>query len=400
MTFNAITAIAVTGRRLVIRADLNVPMHGGVVSDTTRIERFAEGLIPLLDKGASAVILSHFGRPDGVRVEALSLAPVADALEKALGRSVAFCPETHGEAAEQRAGALEPGEVLVCENLRFDAREEANDPEFADALARLGDIYVNDAFSCAHRAHASTVAIAERLPAYAGPLMIAELDALTQALEAPRRPAIAIVGGSKVSTKIDVLQHLVKNLDAVIIGGGMANTFLAFHGIPVGKSICEPGQFETVKAITEAAMDSGCNIVLPIDIVWAEKLEPNVEAHIDVVGGCPPQGMILDAGPGSVERIWGLLGGAGTLLWNGPVGAFEVPPFEHATEAIALEAARLTRAGKLVSVAGGGDTVAALNAAQITEAFTYVSTAGGAFLEWLEGKELPGVAALRQRELA
>lgn len=400
MTFNTVSNIDVAGRRLVIRADLNVPMQGGVVSDATRIERFAEGLLPLLDRGASAVILSHFGRPDGARVKALSLAPVAAALEKALARPVAFCPETHGEAAEQQAGALAPGQVMICENLRFDLREEANDPEFADALTRLGDIYVNDAFSCAHRAHASTVAIAERLPAYAGPLMIAELDALTRALETPRRPAIAIVGGSKISTKIDVLQHLVKNLDAVIIGGGMANTFLAFLGVSIGKSICEPNQFETVKAITEAARESGCNIVLPIDIVWAERLEPNVEAHIDVVGACPPDGMILDAGPGSVERILGLLGGAGTLLWNGPVGAFEIPPFEHATEAIALEAARLTVAGKLVSIAGGGDTVAALNAAQITDSFTYVSTAGGAFLEWLEGKELPGVAALRQRELA
>ena len=400
MTLKSVHDVEISSRRLLIRADLNVPMNNGGVADATRIERFVAGLKPLLARGARAVVLSHLGRPDGQRRPELSLEPVAAALGRVLGKDVAFSEAISGPVAARSAAALGPGDVLVCENLRFDQREEANDASLAEELAELGDLYVNDAFSCAHRAHASTVAIAERLPAVAGPLMMAEISALTQALEAPQRPAVALVGGAKVSSKIDVLFNLIGKLDTVIVGGGMANTFLAANGLPIGKSLHEPAQFETVRKILSRAQSCGCQIVLPVDIVWADRFERGAQAHIVKLDGCPEHGMILDAGPRSIERIWDVLAEAKTILWNGPLGAFEIEPFDHATEAVAAEAARLTRVGQVRSIAGGGDTVAALNAAGVTEDFTYVSTAGGAFLEWLEGKELPGVSVLRTPQLA
>lgn len=394
MTAQSIHEMEISGRRLVIRADLNVPMKADRVTDATRIERFAEGLKPLLAKGASAVILSHLGRPDGTRSVDLTLGPVAEVLGEVLDTPVAFTSVVSGAAASKIAAGLPAGGVLVCENLRFDPREEANCATLGVELAELGDIFVNDAFSCAHRAHASTVAITDFLPSAAGPLMLAEIEALQQALEVPERPAVALVGGSKVSSKIDVLTHLVGKIDALIVGGGMANTFLAASGVPMGKSLHEPGQFETVRKILAEARASGCDIILPVDIVWSDRLEAGATAHIAEIGGCPAHGMILDAGPRSIERIWDVIGKAKTILWNGPLGAFEIEPFEHATQVVAIEVARLTREGAIRSIAGGGDTVAALNAARVTDDFTYVSTAGGAFLEWLEGKELPGVAAL------
>ncbi|ABQ32735.1 MULTISPECIES: phosphoglycerate kinase [Nitrobacteraceae] len=400
MTLKSVHDVDISSRRLLIRADLNVPMNNGGVADATRIERFVAGLKPLLARGARAVVLSHLGRPDGQRRPELSLEPVAAALGRVLGKDVAFSEAISGPVAARSAAALGPGDVLVCENLRFDQREEANDASLAEELAELGDLYVNDAFSCAHRAHASTVAIAERLPAVAGPLMMAEISALTQALEAPQRPAVALVGGAKVSSKIDVLFNLIGKLDTVIVGGGMANTFLAANGLPIGKSPHESAKFETVRKILSRAQSCGCQIVLPVDIVWADRFERGAEAHIAELDCCPQHGMILDAGPRSIERIWDVLAEAKTILWNGPLGAFEIEPFDHATEAVAAEAARLTRVGKVKSIAGGGDTVAALNAAGVTEDFTYVSTAGGAFLEWLEGKELPGVSVLRTPQLA
>lgn len=395
MTPRSIHEMEISGRRLVIRADLNMPMKAGRVTDTTRIERFAGGLKPLLAKGASAVILSHLGRPDGNRSVELTLEPVAEVLGEFLDSPVAFTSVISGAVASKIAAGLRAGEVLVCENLRFDPREEANCATLGAELAELGDIFVNDAFSCAHRAHASTVAISDFLPSAAGPLMLAEIEALQQALEVPERPAVALVGGSKVSSKIDVLTHLVGKIDALIVGGGMANTFLAASGVPMGKSLHEPGQFETVREILAAARASGCEIILPVDIVWSDRLETGATAHIAEIGDCPEHGMILDAGPRSIERIWNVIGTAKTILWNGPLGAFEIEPFEHVTQVVAIEVARLTREGAIRSIAGGGDTVAALNATGVTDDFTYVSTAGGAFLEWLEGKELPGVAALR-----
>ncbi len=400
MTIHSISEVAVAGKRLLIRADLNAPCKDGKVTDATRITRFAEGLKPLLDAGARAVVLSHFGRPRGQRVPAMSLAPVAPALAEALGRNVAFVDDCVGEKAESAAAALKDGQVMLCENLRFHPGEEANDPAFAAQLARLGEIYVNDAFSCAHRAHASTSAIASILPAYSGPLMDEEIAALTNALENPRRPAVAVVGGAKVSSKIAVLKNLVKKVDHVIIGGGMANTFFFADGHNIGKSLCEEDQVETVREIQSLASKAGCELVLPVDIVYAFKFADNARSFIADVDKCPDDGIILDAGPKSVVRFRSVLARAHTILWNGPLGAFEMRPFEQATRQVALEAAELTRSGLVVSVAGGGDTVAALNMAGVAEDFTYVSSAGGAFLEWLEGKELPGLAALDRDQAA
>lgn len=400
MTIHSISEVAVAGKRLLIRADLNAPCKDGKVTDATRITRFAEGLKPLLDAGARAVVLSHFGRPRGQRVPEMSLAPVAPALAEALGRNVAFVDDCVGEKAESAAAALKDGQVMLCENLRFHPGEEANDPAFAAQLARLGEIYVNDAFSCAHRAHASTSAIASILPAYSGPLMDEEIAALTNALENPRRPAVAVVGGAKVSSKIAVLKNLVKKVDHVIIGGGMANTFFFADGHNIGKSLCEEDQVETVREIQSLASKAGCELVLPVDIVYAFKFADNARSFIADVDKCPDDGIILDAGPKSVVRFRSVLARAHTILWNGPLGAFEMRPFEQATRQVALEAAELTRSGLVVSVAGGGDTVAALNMAGVAEDFTYVSSAGGAFLEWLEGKELPGLAALDRDQAA
>ena len=390
----SVADMPVAGRRLVVRADLNVPMEAGRITDDTRIRRFAEGMKPLLAKGASLVILSHFGRPKG-HDRAFSLRQLRDALSRALA-----CPVPFAELDEAQAAAddLRPGQALLVENLRFEAGEEKNDPDLARRLAALGDIYVNDAFSCAHRAHASTEAIAHLMPSVAGPLMAEELTALQAALEAPKRPSVAIVGGSKVSTKIAVLKNLVGKVDHVIVGGGMANTFLFADGAPMGKSLHEADQVGTVAEIRRLAAQSGCTIHLPADAVVAREFRAHAEAQTVPATACPADAMILDAGPQAVAAFTAVLEGARTILWNGPLGAFEMQPFDAATMALARVAADLTRGGTAVSVAGGGDTVAALNGAGVTDRFTYVSTAGGAFLEWLEGRDLPGVAALSQDE--
>lgn len=394
VTVRAITSIDVAGKRLVIRADLNAPCKEGVVTDTTRIDRFADGLKGLLAKGASAVVLSHFGRPKGAVDPEMSLRPIAASLGKALGVDVGFADDCVGETAVEMARNLTAGQVLLVENLRFHGGESANDMGFAKKLARLGDTYVNDAFSCAHRAHASTAAIAELLPAFAGPMMSQEVEALSVALEAPKHPAVALVGGAKVSSKIDVLKNLVTKVDAVIIGGGMANTFFYADGHPIGKSLCETDQIETVNEIQTLAKAANCELVLPVDIVHAMEFADNAEATTADIDGCPENAMILDAGPKSIARFNAVMNDAKTILWNGPLGAFEIRPFGIATIAVAQKVAQLTKAGDVTSVAGGGDTVAALNMAGVGNDFTYVSSAGGAFLEWIEGKELPGIAAL------
>ena len=396
MAVPAISDVDVTGKVLVVRADLNVPMQDGKVSDATRITRFAAGMKPLLAKGARLVVLSHFGRPRGQVVPEMSLARIKDDLADALGVPVAFVAASTGAQAEAAARALQDGEVLLCENLRFDPREEANDAEMGKALAALGDIYVNDAFSCAHRAHASTAAIAEFLPSYAGPLLKTEIDALTAALEDPERPSVAIVGGAKISTKIPVLKNLVSKLDAVIIGGAMANTFLFVDGAPMGKSLHETDQADTVREIRALAEKSGCRVLLPADVRCGAEFRAGIEAVVTDASSCPDDLMILDAGPKAVAEFAQVLDGAKTILWNGPLGAFEIPPFDAGTTALAKHAAGLAKAGRAVAVAGGGDTVSALIHAGVADDFTYVSSAGGAFLEWLEGKTLPGIAALER----
>jgi len=401
MGIPAITDMDVKGKRLVVRADLNVPFHDdGTVSDATRITRFAEGMRALLAAGASLVILTHLGRPKGQRNPDLTTKSIQSTLSEALGVDVAFSDTCVGTEAEAAAAALNVGEALLCENLRFEPGEEANDPALSAQFARLGDIYVNDAFSCAHRAHASTEAIASQMIATAGPLMLGEVNALTKALEAPKRPSVAIVGGAKVSSKISVLKNLVGKLDAVIIGGGMANTFLFADGAPMGKSLHEADQVDTVKEIRALAKKSGCKLLLPIDVVIAREFKANARKQIVANDACPEDAMILDAGPEALRDFEAELASAQTILWNGPLGAFEIPPFDHSTKMLARAAAEMTRAGLAVSVAGGGDTVAALNVANAADDFTYVSTAGGAFLEWLEGKELPGLAALSRAKAA
>ncbi|SMX34370.1 phosphoglycerate kinase [Actibacterium lipolyticum] len=400
MTITPITDMNVAGKRLVVRADLNVPLADGKVADATRITRFAEGMKPLLAQGARLVILSHLGRPSGELNPAFSLRQIKPALAEALGRPVTFNETCAGPVAENAAAQLQDGEVLLCENVRFERGEEVNDTNLARQFAALGDIYVNDAFSCAHRAHASTAAIADLMPATAGPLMIEEMDALTRALEAPKRPSVAIVGGAKVSSKIAVLKHLVQKLDAVIVGGGMANTFLFAKGAPMGKSLHEADQVETVKEILLLAKAAKCEILLPEDVVVAKEFKEGARKKIVQWDRCPKDAMILDAGTAALRQFQGVLASAQTILWNGPLGAFEIPPFDHSTMALAETAAELTRAKLCVSVAGGGDTVAALNAAGVAGDFTYVSTAGGAFLEWLEGRVLPGIAALQRADQA
>jgi len=398
MTITPITDLEVRGKWLLIRADLNVPMRNGRITDHTRIARFAQGMRPLLDQGARLVILTHLGRPDpasdaGAKAE-FSVRQLVSELSVALEYPVQFCAETTGPKARAMARGLTDGQVLLCENLRFHAEEMDNADSFARDLARLGDIYVNDAFSCSHRAHASTEAVARHLPATAGPLLMQEIASLTSALESPAKPAVAIVGGSKVSTKISVLKNLVTRLDAVIIGGGMANTFLYAQGAAMGRSLHEPGQLETVAEIGILAQAAGCEILLPCDVVCARAFEAGTETTTRAAYACPDEAMILDAGPASVARFADYLRAAKTILWNGPLGAFELPPFDFATTALAREAAELARTGKATIIAGGGDTVAALNQAGVVDDFTYVSTAGGAFLEWLEGKTLPAIAAL------
>jgi phosphoglycerate kinase len=397
MAFATLDDIPVAGRRVLVRADLNVPMMDGKVSDATRIERLAPTIRELAEKGARVVVLSHFGRPKGKREKSMSLAPLAPALGKALAKTVRFADECIGAKAEAAVAALKDGDVLLLENLRFHPEEEANDTGFAKALAKLGDVYVNDAFSCAHRAHASTEAIARLLPAAAGRLMQAELEALHKALESPQRPVAAVVGGAKVSTKLELLGNLINRVDILVIGGGMANTFLHAKGIAIGRSLSERDMADTARRILDQAEAAKKRIVLPIDAVVAPAITAGDAARTVPIGRVPEDQMILDVGPKSIEDTITALGGCRTLVWNGPLGAFEHPPFDKGTVAVAKAVAKLTRSGALLSVAGGGDTVAALAQAGVEEQFSYVSAAGGAFLEWLEGKELPGVAALAKR---
>jgi phosphoglycerate kinase len=393
-TFRTLDQIDAKGKRSLVRVDLNVPVKDGKVTDATRIERAMPTITELCDKGAKVILLSHFGRPKGQPVEEFSLAPIASAVRTVLERPVAFASDCVGEEAEAAIAEMKEGDVLLLENTRFHAGEEKNDPAFAKALAANGDLYINDAFSAAHRAHASTEGVAHLLPSFAGRAMQAELDALDKGLGNPTRPVVAIVGGAKVSTKIDLLMNLVKRVDALVIGGGMANTFLAARGTAVGKSLCEHDLADTAKQIMIEAATAGCAIVLPVDAVVASEFKAGAENEVVAIDAVPADGMILDVGPKSVEVVGQWIDRAKTLVWNGPLGAFEIAPFDKATVAAAQHAAGRTVDGALTSIAGGGDTVAALNHAGVVDHFTYVSTAGGAFLEWMEGKELPGVKAL------
>ncbi|GBD41943.1 Phosphoglycerate kinase [bacterium HR39] len=384
------------GRRVLVRVDFNVPMQDGEVTDATRIERAALTLRELMEKGGRVVALSHFGRPKGRREPSMSLRPVVPVLERVLGRPVVFGEDCIGEPARAAVERLGDGDVALLENLRFHPGEEKNDPAFADALAELGDLYVNDAFSASHRAHASIAGLAERLPAYAGRLLEAEVRALERALGGAERPSAALVGGAKVSTKLAVLENLLERVDVLVVGGGMANTFLAAKGVDVGRSLCERELLATARAILDKAAATGGEVLLPVDAVVATELRPNVETRVVPVDGVGPKEMILDIGPATVKRIVDRLSSCRTLLWNGPLGAFEVPPFDRGTVDVARAVAELTGAGRLESIAGGGDTVAALAHAGVVERFTYVSTAGGAFLEFIEGRELPGLVALER----
>jgi phosphoglycerate kinase len=382
-------------KRILVRGDLNVPVEHGRVSDAARIRRFAPTVLALIERGCRVAVLAHFGRPKGRRVLAMSLRPLVRPLGQALGgRAVVFSDDCIGAAAENVVNGLPEGGVALLENLRYHPGEEANDPQFAAALAKLGDVYVNDAFSVSHRAHASTEALAHLLPAAAGRLMQAELEALDRVLTKPERPLAAIVGGAKVSTKLDLLNNLVKKVNVLVLGGAMANTFLSARGIEVGKSLCEHEMIERARSVMDAADRAGCQVVLPRDVVVAPELETHAPTKTVPVTDVPSDEMILDMGPDSTSRLVTQLGDFRTLVWNGPLGAFEVSPFNAATVAVAKAVAALTRNGRLVSVAGGGETAAALAAARAVEDFSYVSTAGGAFLEWLEGKKLPGVEAL------
>jgi phosphoglycerate kinase len=384
------------GKRVLLRVDLNVPMEGGKVSDRTRLERAAPTIAEIADKGGKVILLSHFGRPKG-RSSKDSLRPVADALAGVLNRTVGFADDCIGPAAEAAVNAMKNGDIVCLENTRFHAGEESNDPEFVEALAALGDIWVNDAFSAAHRAHASTEGLGHRLPAYAGRNMQAELDALGRALLSPQRPLAAIVGGAKVSTKLDLLGNLVTKVDTLIIGGGMANTFLAAQGRTMGKSLCEHDLVATARQTLAKADAGGCEIVLPVDAVVTKEFKALAPSRVTGVDAVAADEMILDIGPRTIEHVVSVLARTKTLVWNGPFGAFEMEPFDTGTVEVAEAAAELTQAGNLVSIAGGGDTVAALNAAGAAKRFSYVSTAGGAFLEWMEGKALPGVEVLRAR---
>ena len=378
------------GKRVLVRVDINVPVEDGRVTDTTRIERIVPTVDHIQRAGGTVILMAHFGRPKGKVVPEMSLEHIAGDVAEVLGWPVTWANSDYREAVKD----LGEDDVLLLENLRFHPGEEKNDPEFAKRLASLGDIYCNDAFSAAHRAHASTEAIAHLLPSCAGRLMAEELEALDKALGNPERPVVAVVGGAKVSTKLDLLGNLVGKVDHLVIGGGMANTFLAAQGVDVGKSLCEHDLSDTAREILTKAEAAGCEIILPRDVVVAREFKAGAESETVAPDACPSDAMILDAGPATVAYIETVLESARTLVWNGPLGAFEIDPFDAATNAAAQKAADLTRAGKLITVAGGGDTVAALNKAGVAEDFSYISTAGGAFLEWMEGKTLPGVAAL------
>ncbi len=396
MGWKTLDDVALAGKTVLLRVDINVPMEAGRVTDATRIEKIVPTIEDVIARGGKPVLLAHFDRPKGKVVPEMSLRHVLSALEAALSRKVIFGEDCIGTPAQSAIAAAGLGDVVLLENTRFHPGEEKNDPALAQAMAALGDIYVNDAFSAAHRAHASTAGIAALLPAAAGRLMEAELKALDAALGSPVRPVVAVVGGAKVSTKLDLLGNLVTKVDHLVIGGGMANTFLVAQGIEVGKSLAERDMADTARAILEKAKAAGCTIHLPVDVVVAREFKAGAASETVAATACPPDAMILDAGPASVAALTAVFEASKTLIWNGPLGAFEIAPFDAATNAAARAAARLTKAGTLVSVAGGGDTVAALNAAGAADDFTFISTAGGAFLEWMEGKDLPGVAALMQ----
>jgi phosphoglycerate kinase len=395
-TLDELEKIGVKDKRVLVRVDLNVPMKGNEVADTTRLKAAARTIKEISDKGGKVILLSHFGRPKG-RDPSQSLKPVVEALARVMGKAVAFAGDCIGDVAEKAVAAMKAGDILCLENTRFYAEEEKNDPEFSRQLASLGDVFVDDAFSVAHRAHASNTGIvgAKPMPAFAGRTMQAELEALGSVLDKPRRPLAAIVGGAKISTKLDLLGNLIEKVDVLIIGGGMANTFLAAEGKAMGRSLCETDLLPIAREIMEKAKQKRREIVLPVDAVVAQKFEANAPSRVVDVDQIGAAEMMLDIGPRSVGHVVSVLARTKTLVWNGPFGAFEIEPFDNAPIEVAEAAAELTGAGKLVTVAGGGDTVAALNAAGVTDRFTYVSTAGGAFLEWLEGKPLPGVEALR-----
>jgi len=397
--FRTLDDVDVRGKRVLLRADLNVPMKNGIVTDATRIVRLAPTIEALLGRGAKVIVMSHFGRPEGKRDPAFPLRPLVAPLSRAIGgRDVVFAEDCIGDEAKRVVSTLRPGQVALLENLRFHKEEEANSPDFARALAELGEVYVDDAFSAAHRAHASIDALARLLPNAAGKLMQAELTALTAALETPRRPVLALIGGAKVSTKLDLLRFLIGKVDILVVAGAMANTFLFAEGREIGGSLCERDLVDSAHETLLLAHQRKCRVVLPEDVVIAATLEPGVATRTVGIAEVPSDMMILDVGPVTVTRIAALLEEARTLVWNGPLGAFETPPFDRGTVAVAKKIGELTRAGKLLSVAGGGDTVAALDAAGVTDELSYVSTAGGAFLEWLEGRELPGVMALASNE--
>jgi phosphoglycerate kinase len=386
----------VSGKRVLLRVDLNVPVENGRVTDATRIDRVAPTILELARAHAKVILLAHFGRPKGVDPKE-SLKPVAKVISDVIHRPVAFAADCVGEAAKAAVAAMKDGDVLCLENTRFHAGEEKNDTEFARALAANGDIWVNDAFSAAHRAHASTEGLGRLLPAYAGRTMQTELEALSKALDHPKRPVAAVVGGAKVSTKLELLGNLATKVDALVIGGGMANTFLHAQGVGIGKSLAERELAETARSILTRAQAANCAVILPVDAIVAYHFEAHAPSHAYGLDGIPLDGMILDVGPQSLERIKGAIDEAETVVWNGPLGAFELEPFDHGTIVAARHVAARTKAGKLLSVAGGGDTVAALNQAGVADRFSYVSAAGGAFLEWLEGKPLPGVEVLRKK---
>ncbi|MDB5486256.1 MAG: phosphoglycerate kinase [Tardiphaga sp.] len=394
MTFKTLDDADVKSKRVLVRVDLNVPMDNGTVTDATRLERIAPTITEISGNGGKVILLAHFGRPKG-RDDKNSLKPVAAELAKVIGKPVAFADDCIGDLAAKAVAAMKDGDILCLENTRFHKEEENNDPSFVAELAELGDIWVNDAFSAAHRAHASTEGLGHELPAFAGRTMQAELDALGKALDAPTKPVIAIVGGAKVSSKIDLLQNLVGKVDMLVIGGGMANTFLHAQGIGVGKSLCEKDLAPTALKILEAAKAANCKIILPVDAIVAHEFKANAASTVTSLDAIPADGMILDVGPRSIAAVIAAIDDAKTLVWNGPLGAFEMTPFDRGTVEAAKHAAARTKAGRLISVAGGGDTVAALNHAGVADDFTYISTAGGAFLEWMEGKPLPGVDVLK-----
>ncbi|MGQ0565961.1 MAG: phosphoglycerate kinase [Gemmobacter sp.] len=394
MGWKTLDEMDLSGKVVLVRVDVNVPMEGGRITDTTRIDKIVPTVADVIARGGKPVLLAHFDRPKGRVVPEMSLVHVQGALAAALGRRVVFGSDCIGAAAEAAIAAAGPGDVVLLENTRFHAGEEKNDPGLASSMAALGEVFVNDAFSAAHRAHASTAGVAHLLPCCAGRLMEAELRALEAALGSPVRPVVAVVGGAKVSTKLELLGNLVGRVDHLVIGGGMANTFLVAQGVEVGKSLAERDMAGTARGILDKAQAAGCTIHLPTDIVVARAFKAGAPSETLAVTACPTDAMILDAGPATVAALAAVFGAAKTLIWNGPLGAFEIAPFDAATNAAAREVARLTRAGALVSVAGGGDTVSALNQAGVAGDFTFISTAGGAFLEWMEGKDLPGVAAL------